>query len=157
VECGHLAAEHPDRTLRVREDVALLETPCCGEGQYGVVVTVLNNPAFPLLRYALGDVTDVPLRFPDRGFAVLEGGITGRANELLVSRSGRRLHPFLFDEIFEHSVPQARRWRLRQRIDGSLAVQVEQSDRPGANNGEELRNRLQSLLEGYPVTVSVTG
>src|SRR5205807_1956469 len=80
VECGLLAGEGRDRALRAREDHVLLETLPRDDGRYDIVVTVLNNPSFPLLRYALGDVSDAPLDVPARGFARLKN-IAGRDND----------------------------------------------------------------------------
>jgi phenylacetate-CoA ligase len=83
IETGVMASEWPDRTLRVREDVVLIETLPREDGRYEIVPTVLVNPSFPLLRYAIGDVTDAPLDLPRRGFAVLKN-VSGRASELSV-------------------------------------------------------------------------
>jgi phenylacetate-coenzyme A ligase PaaK-like adenylate-forming protein len=43
-------------------------------GQYDIIVTVLNNPSFPLIRYAIGDVTSAELVEPSAG------GPIGRPN-----------------------------------------------------------------------------
>src|SRR5262249_54439403 len=81
-ECGLIAAQGPDRAPRVREDLVLLETLPRDDGRYDIVVSVLNNPSFPLLRYAIGDVSDAPLAVPGRGFAGLHN-VAGRDNDLL--------------------------------------------------------------------------
>jgi phenylacetate-coenzyme A ligase PaaK-like adenylate-forming protein len=101
-EGGVMAMEWPDRTLRVREDCVLLETVPQADGRFDILLTPLNNPSFPLLRYAIGDSTDAALNVPERGFAIL-GGLVGRKNDLIVSRTGRPLHPIWFDEIFSRN------------------------------------------------------
>ncbi len=52
VECGLIAGEWPDRTLQVREDRALVETLPRDDGRFDIVLTVLANPSFPLIRYS---------------------------------------------------------------------------------------------------------
>ena len=77
VECGLIAGEWPDRTLRVREDLVLVETLPRDDGRFDIVLTVLANPSFPLIRYSIGDITDAPLEVPARGPAILKN-IAGR-------------------------------------------------------------------------------
>ena len=44
--------------LRVREDIAIVETPRREDSRRDIVLTVLINRAFPLLRYQTGDLTE---------------------------------------------------------------------------------------------------
>jgi phenylacetate-CoA ligase len=152
-ECGLIAAQGPDRALRVREDLVLPETLPRPDGRYDIVISVLGNLSFPLLRYAIGDVTDAPLVAPGRGFAVLHN-VAGRDNDLLLSRCGRTLHPFLLDEVLER-VAGLRRWRIHQRHDGALAVAVEPSDPRAAPDTDRLARQLEGLVGGYPVRVEL--
>jgi phenylacetate-CoA ligase len=155
VECGFLAGEGPDRTLRVREDHVLIETQPREDGRHEILVTVLNNPSFPLLRYALGDVTDAPLEVPAAGFARLHN-IAGRDNDVILSRAGEPLHPTRFNHIFEHD-KAVRRWRIHQRADGSVAVAVEPTDRSAPFDMARLDAEVRRLVDGYPVTVELVG
>ncbi|HEX5269810.1 MAG TPA: hypothetical protein VFW33_04950, partial [Gemmataceae bacterium] len=151
VECGFIAGTWPDGALRLREDAVLVETRPRPDGRYNILVTVLDNPAFPLLRYALGDVTEAPLEVPERGFARL-WDIAGRHNDLIVTRTGRPLHWAVFDLILE-PMAEVRCWRVLQLADGSLTVTVQPSQ-PGAGlDLDGLKRRLTELVEGYPVTV----
>jgi phenylacetate-coenzyme A ligase PaaK-like adenylate-forming protein len=150
LECGFMAGEWNDRTLRVREDMVILETVAREEGGYDIVVTVLANPSFPLVRYAIGDVTCAPLKTPSAGFAILDG-IDGRNNDLLISRNGQILHPMIVEEFFEHT-PWVRRYRVAQKTDGSLTVMVE-ARRSHPTDTARLSQELSSLLGGYPVAV----
>ena len=153
VEFGPIAGEGPDRTLQVREDSLLVETLPRADGRWDIVATTLFNPSFPLLRYAIGDLTDAPLDIPARGFATL-ANIAGRANHLLRARSGRVVHWASLEFVFEHDLG-VRRYTVRQRSDGSLIVEVEPTDPAVPPNVGRLRRQIHELVEGYPVEVVV--
>jgi phenylacetate-CoA ligase len=152
VECGFIAGEGPDRTLRVREDMTMVETLPRTDGLFDIVVTVLNNPAFPLIRYVIEDVTAVPLEIPPAGFAVLHD-VCGRRNDMVVGRSGRLVHSQGIKHVFEHC-PGVRRFRAHQNIAGDLFVTVEALS-PALPDTTEARKQLRELLDGYPVTIDV--
>jgi phenylacetate-CoA ligase len=155
-ECPVIAFEAPDRTLRVREDFVLLETLPSSIGRHEVVLTVLGNPSFPLIRYAIGDVTDMALAVPAVGFAIL-ANVAGRANDAIVARSGRLIHPARFDFLFGRRLaPLVRRYRIHQVADGAVAVSVEMAGPAPPRDVARLRRELADLLEGYPVTVELT-
>lgn len=154
IDCGAIAGEWPDRTLRVREDVSLVETLPREDGRYEIVVTVLNNPSFPLLRYAIGDVTDAPLEQPERGFAILKN-VSGRDNDFVLTRTGRYLHPARFDAFFKYETANLKRFRVNQRRDGSVRVQLELDDPRRSVDLVVLTQRLRDMVEGYPVKVDV--
>jgi phenylacetate-CoA ligase len=151
VECGFLAGEGPDGALRVREDMALVETLPRADGRFDLVITVLGNPSFPLLRYAIEDVTADPLEVPETGFAVLKG-VEGRNNDVVVSRSGRLVHSMGIKHILEYC-PGVRRFRARQDERGGLSVLVEVAEGSGPPDTATAARQLHELLEGYPVTV----
>lgn len=152
-EVGVLANEGPDRVLRVREDIVLIETQPRDDGRHDILVSVLTNPSFPLLRYAVGDVTDAPLERPARGFAAL-ANVCGRDNDFLLTRSGRPLHSVRFDYLFE-TAPGVRRYQVRQAKDGGLAVRVEATDPAAPPDVAAIRAAVAELVEGYPVEVAV--
>jgi phenylacetate-CoA ligase len=151
IECGFIAGEHPDRTLRVRDDAVFLETRARADGRFDVVVSVLNNPAFPLLRYAIGDTADGPLDTSRGGFGVLRS-IGGRRNDLLVTDAGVLVHPSHVCHLFEDDAA-IRRFRAHQSADGSLHAVVEPGE-PVAPDLRRLRERLRALL-GFGVTVEL--
>jgi len=153
VESVLMAAEAPDRTLRVRQDTVLLETAPRSDGYFDILLTVLNNPSFPLLRYALGDTTDTPLHVPERGFAILKS-LVGRKNDLIVTRTGRYLHPIWFDEIFSRN-PIVRGWQIHQHKDGSLSIQVELKSPDTVLDTPALTRTIQEKIENYPVHLEV--
>lgn len=152
IECGFLAGEGPDRKLRAREDVVFLESQSREDGRYDILVTVLNNPSFPLLRYAIDDVTDHPIERPDRGFAILKN-VSGRSNDLIITQTGRVIHSARFDAFFKYEAPGVRRFHIHQQENGSLDVAIE-LERHASLSTDLLARRLEELVEGYPVRVS---
>jgi phenylacetate-CoA ligase len=152
VECGFLAGEWPDRTLRVREDNVLIETPRREDGRFDILVTVLNNPSFPLIRYAIGDVTDAPLECPEHGFAILHN-IGGRDNDLVFSRSGEPLHSVWFDDIFEYH-KAVRRYQVHQRAGGEIDVLFELTDPAAQLDLHGLERTLREHV-GYPIKLTI--
>lgn len=154
-ECALIAGEGPDRMLRVREDVAFVEARPTDDGRYEILLTVLCNPSFPLLRYAIGDMTDAPLEFPARGFAIMKN-VAGRQNDLIVSRTGRLLHPLRFDMLFGFASARAvRRYTIDQRADGAVAIAVEAGEPIPLSETARMKREIEELLEGYPVTLEV--
>jgi phenylacetate-CoA ligase len=143
------------RALRVREDIVLLETVRREDGPFDIIVTILNNPSFPLLRYQIGDVVPGPLEFPERGFAVLPP-VAGRDDDLLVTRTGRPLHAVTIDEIFEQQFGAAvRRYRVHQHADGRLNVAVELKAACRRFQATELQQRLSAAVDGFPVALEI--
>jgi phenylacetate-coenzyme A ligase PaaK-like adenylate-forming protein len=158
-ECQLIAGQYPDDTLRVREDLALLEALPRPPHGYELVLTVLTNPSFPLLRYQIADLTDGPLEYPEQGLAVLRGGIVGRRDDLLQTAGGGRLHASAIDAVFEHRFTGSAigRFRAHQDRSGALDVQIEVDQRTTLDfNLDDLRDTIGKLLEGYPVYIRLT-
>src|SRR3954468_8636189 len=151
-ECGPLAHEWPDRKLHVREDQVLLETLPAADGRYEIVVTVLANSAYPLIRYRLADMTDAPLDHPERGFRSLQR-IIGRENDFIITRDGEQLHSSRFDAFFKYECRDVRRFRMQQRRDGSLTVSLELNSR--TQNMDEVCSQISKLTGGQHVEVEV--
>ena len=154
VECQLIAAEGPDRTLRVREDLVLVETRARQDERFDILVTVLGNASFPLLRYEIEDVTDGPLECGSEGFAILKN-VAGRNDDLLLTHDGGRLHPARIDALFEEKFQRSvRRYRLHQHSNGSVSLFVEPRDSRSTLETNQLGATLQRIV-GYPVQVSV--
>lgn len=152
VECGSIGGTWPDKSLHVREDYVFLETLPRPDARFDVVVTVLTNPSFPIMRYMIGDLTDAPLEQPERGFAILRG-VMGRNNDLVLSRSGRIIHSSPIEFIFENN-RAVRRYRLQQHADGSVEVAVELTDPSQPVDAATIEAPLSKLLEGCPVKLA---
>jgi phenylacetate-CoA ligase len=156
-ECGMIAMDDRDQQLRVREDQLMVETLPRADGQYDLIVTPLNNPSFPLLRYAIGDITDSPLLKPQRGMAVLSS-VGGREHDLLRTPNGEYLHWVQLENmVAKTSESVVRRFTMDQRADGSVEVEVELDDpsRAGeiAPKLAALKELLTQRLGGYDVNV----
>lgn len=153
VDCGFTAAEYPDRTVRVREDLSIVETQPRKDGRYDIVVTVLNNPSFPLVRYAIGDVTDAPLTRPAAGFCHL-ANVAGRVNDLARAKGGQLVHFSWFDKFFQ-ATQAFRRWQIHQAIDGAVSVSLELERSDASPDLRALERKLSQQLGGYPVEMRV--
>jgi phenylacetate-CoA ligase len=122
-ETSTLAFELPDRTLRVRDDIFFVETPQREDGRYDILITVLNSHSFPLIRYAIGDVSDAPIQRPEVGFAYLTN-IAGRHQDLIFDKSGGAIFAGWFEDVLEHD-NSIRRYQIHQSETGELAVSLE--------------------------------
>lgn len=153
IECGFIAGQWPDRTLRIREDEVLLETVPRDDGRFDIIVTVLGNASFPLIRYQIDDVTDGAVEYPDRGFAILQN-VAGRSIDLILTRSGRKLHGIIFEDVLE-KYPNFRRWRVHQSSDGNINVEIETAGTVERETLSAIETRLSGIVEGYEVTTEL--
>ena len=156
-EVGPVAYEDPQRegVLRIVEDAYFAEiiepggaepVPAGGVGE--LVLTPLGRHSWPLLRYRTGDL--VKWSRDAQGIA-LEGGIIGRADDMVVVR-GVNVYPTAFDalvrmipEIGEYRVTVSRRDALTE-----LEVEIESSDDTAPGRLERSLNQAFSLR--IPVT-----
>ncbi|MEM1445205.1 MAG: hypothetical protein AAGF84_04065 [Planctomycetota bacterium] len=153
VEFGYVAGEWPDGTLRVREDVVLVETVARADGRYDIVLSTLHDTSFPLLRYKIGDVADAPLSEPTTGFAVLPK-VSGRDDDQVIARDNRVIGSTSIDALFEGEYFEAvRRYRVHQDASGELWVEVEPSNPSRLPNEFTIRSRLEQVLGGFTVHV----
>ncbi|MEM6776075.1 MAG: hypothetical protein AAF670_00380 [Planctomycetota bacterium] len=155
VECGLIAYTVPDGTMRCRDDLVFVETvPNCQSG-FDIVITVLNNSSFPLLRYRMEDTTARAKRCPEHGFTILDE-IRGRSNDVLIGRDGRKLHPMALKHLVE-PYPEVRRLTAHQDCAGGLRVQFETAEVLESSVIELMRSRLTEMMQGYPVDIETTG
>ncbi len=153
VECGLIAYLMPDGTLRTRDDVVFVETVPTGPATHDIVVTVLNNPSFPLMRYCIEDTTVAPRQQPENGFGILVN-VQGRSNDMLISKSGKCLHPMAVKHVLEHW-PEIRRFTAKQSIGGDMKVTLETNELLSDGLVTSLRSRLESILDGYSVEMEL--
>ncbi len=153
VECGTMATEGPGRRLRVREDVCFLETEEQSRREHGIVVSVLNNASFPLLRYVIEDVTDCPILRPDTGFAEL-GNVLGRSNDFIRSARGESIHPMVVKHLMDSS--DARRFQAKQHSDGRISLLLESEQDVPQTEIARIHHELSTIAGGYPVEVKQT-
>jgi len=150
-ECYVIAYEDDQHLLRVREDVVAVETLPTKDNHYRVIISVLNNPSFPLLRYDIGDVTERPVNETDSGFAVL-GPIKGRVADFLISASGR---PIRIDTDMLSGYSSVRRFRVHQFPNGRVLLLVEVDSLERNIDFGGIQKKLRALLEGQTVEVKV--
>jgi phenylacetate-CoA ligase len=98
------ASECPNGRLHVDEDFAFMEfVPVEGGTGYRVVGTNVTNPAFPLIRYDVGDIAQVSGRTCDCGRpGRIVDGIDGRREDYVVLPSGAMVGRL--DHIFKDQV-----------------------------------------------------
>lgn len=152
-ECPFMAGHTPTGEIRVRDDVVYLETIGNDSGGCDLVVTVLGNASFPLLRYCIEDTTSTEVHRPENGFGIL-ADIQGRNNDMLVSKTGRRLHAMPIKHTLEH-YPAIRRFTACQSKDGDLMVYLEVYEGLSEDVSRSLRSQFVRMLDGYPVTIEV--
>lgn len=151
-ECNLIAGLAPDRTLRVREDVVLLETELRTDGRYDLVMTVLGNHAFPLLRYRIEDTSGRPLETGPAGFAILHD-LVGRDDDLIFTSDGAPVHSAAIDEVFEDRTDLVRRYRVHQRGDGAVEVQMIPTEQCTDDDEAAIAAALRQIVGDYPVEV----
>lgn len=144
-ECPLIAGQDPTGAWRVREDLVMVETLPRDNAGYDVILTVLGNSAFPLLRYAIEDVVAAPIHAPANGLAHI-GPVSGRDDELLVSGKGYPIHSTLIDIVFE-AEPLVRRYRVHQHSDCSVDAMMELDSPMEPAQVREMEALLASVMD----------
>jgi phenylacetate-CoA ligase len=109
-----------------------------------LILTTLGRSGSPIIRYRTGDLVRPtwPAEGPCR-FVLLEGGIVGRADDMMIIR-GMNVYPTAVEQIL-HSFPEVVEYRLTARKHGAmdeLIVEVEDHLQQPARIAQELRLRL---------------
>ena len=117
-------------------------TPVGPDGTGELVLTTLRRLASPAIRYRTGDLVRAPRRQPS-GALVLEGGILGRVDDMVVVR-GVNVYPTAIEQLVR-SIPELGEYRVtvdaRQPM-VELHLEVEGS----ATEAMELERRLRAQL-----------
>ena len=133
-------SECPHGGLHVDEDYAAVEFLPGTSGAARVIGTNFTNPAFPLLRYDVGDLatpsSDVcPCGRPGR----LVECIDGRQEDCVVTRSGCRLGRL--DHIFKDCV-RVREAQIRQNQPGHVTIWIVTAEGYGRADEEALTREI---------------
>jgi len=152
-ECDLIAYTMPDSTLRTRDDVVFVETLANAHGTYDIVLSVLTNSSFPLLRYCIEDTTASAQKISACGFSVLDE-IRGRSNDILVGRAGSLIHPMIVKHTMEH-LTSIRRFQAHQQKTGELLLTIECCAELPEKQLALVSERLQDILEGFPVQTRI--
>ena len=150
-ECYVIAYGDGRHLLRVREDQVLVETLPTEDNFHRVIISVLGNPSFPLLRYEIGDLTDKPIYQVDSGFSAL-GHVIGRSVDYLISGQGRPIRALPLIDFLE-AYPSIRRIRAHQSSDGKVLVLLEVDSIASRIPVGAIQKRLVRFLEGQNVDV----
>lgn len=119
-----------------------------------LILTTLGRHGAPVIRYRTGDLvrpvwqTDGPNRF-----VFLEGGIVGRADDMMIVR-GMNIYPTAIEQIL-HSFPEVVEYRITARKQGAmdeLVVEVEDHLQQPARIAEELRLKLGLKIDVHCVS-----
>jgi phenylacetate-CoA ligase len=140
-EVGPVAFQPREGELQIIEESYFAEVvdPQSGsavkDGEAGeLVLTTLGRTACPLLRYRTGDLVR---RRPDALGFILDGGILGRADDMIVVR-GVNLYPSGVDAVL-HGVPGVAEYRVEVSRRGALVeieVTIESADDAAAHKAE---------------------
>jgi phenylacetate-CoA ligase len=149
---GYATADQ--RGVHVLESEFIAEfLPVEGEDDSGglkqLVLTSLGRPGMPVIRYRTGDLVrpSWPAEGPNR-FVVLEGGVLGRADDMMIIR-GVNVFPTAVEQILR-SFPEVVEYRMTARKNGAmdeLVVEVEDHLEQPARIAEELYLRLGLRIE----------
>ena len=149
-EVGPVSYEHPEQpgSLCVIGSAYLAEVidPESGEevadGETGeLVLTTLKRVACPLLRYRTGDL----VRKRDvEGDLVLEGGILGRLDDMVVVR-GVNLYPAAIEQVLRR-FDEVAEYEVRQRTEKSMAEVTVAIEATPEADGQILRASVEAAL-----------
>jgi len=124
-ELGTVAHECPNGSLHISEENMIVEilageTPCVPGMSGELVVTELNNYAFPLIRYRTGDFGSINTEPCPCGRTLLRlNEVQGRAYDFIRNRRGQLFHGEFLMYVFED---------LRRQGADIRQFQVEQTD-----------------------------
>jgi phenylacetate-CoA ligase len=148
IECseqpGGLHLLETECLAEVIDPESTLPVPAGTEGE--LVLTTFDRPGSPLVRYRTGDLVRVDPRPCPCGRALLrlDGGIRGRADDMIVLR-GNNLHPEALQTIL-HRFAEVAEYRMEVDHSHALAVlRVEVEPRPDVA-GETLAERVEHAI-----------
>jgi phenylacetate-CoA ligase len=150
---GLVAAECPQGRLHMAAEHTVVEVADPDdEGVGDLLVTNLDAYGMPLLRYRLGDRGWLDHEGCDCGLPLpVLGGVAGRSNDFLVGRDGKLVHSLAPIYVLRE-LSKLSQFRIRQRPDRSLEVQMVVQQMLTAGELDHIRDRLQATLD-LPVDV----
>jgi phenylacetate-CoA ligase len=119
-----------------------------------LIITTLGRSGAPVIRYRTGDLVRPTWRGEGQNhFVLLEGGILGRADDMVIVR-GMNVYPTAIEQIL-HSFPEVVEYRVTARKHGTLdelIVEVEDHLQQPARIANELQLKLGLKVEVRCVT-----
>jgi phenylacetate-CoA ligase len=147
---------HVNESEFLAEFVALDAARPAADGELAeLVVTSLGRTGAPVIRYRTGDV--VRPRWSNEGpnrFVLLEGGIVGRTDDMLVVR-GVNVYPTAIEQILR-GFPEVVDYRITVTREGSLdrlLIEIEDRLEMPARVANELRLRLGLKVDAICVPI----
>jgi phenylacetate-CoA ligase len=149
-------ADADGRGLYVNEDHFLAEFisvetghPAKEGDEAHLILTTLGRHGAPVVRYRTGDIVRPILSSegPTR-FVFLEGGILGRADDMVIIR-GMNVYPTAIEQIL-HSFPEVVEYRITARKRGNmdeLVIEIEDHLQQPERIADELRLKLGLKIE----------
>ncbi len=134
---------HPDGRYCVDEDFAAVEFLPRGDGSHDIVGTNLSNPAFPLIRYQVGDHATLPAQAGPVPFGREVAGIDGRKEDYIITRRGARIGRL--DHIFKDMV-HVREAQIRQEEPGAMQLCIVKGAGYGDADEAQLRAETQKRV-----------
>jgi phenylacetate-CoA ligase len=136
---------HVAETEFIAEFISVETGHAAAEGEPAhLFLTTLGRYGAPLIRYRTGDVVrPVWSRTGDSSFVLLDGGVLGRADDMMIIR-GMNIYPTAIEQILR-SFPEVVEYRITARKRGELdelVVEVEDHLQQPARIAEELRLKL---------------
>jgi phenylacetate-CoA ligase len=120
-----------------------------------LILTTLGRHGAPVIRYRTGDLVKPSRREQGTNrFVFLEGGVLGRADDMLIVR-GVNIFPSSVEQIL-HSFPEVIEYRMLARKEGqmdSLSIQLEDRLNDPRRIAKELRLRLGLKIEVATVEI----
>ena len=158
-DCGAMACECAQGALHILDNKVILETvdqsgSPVSPGQPGrILVTLLGNYGFPLIRYEIGDVGVLSDRCCDCGLPtrVLER-VEGRSIEFLVTANGGYISPIYIRHLIGvvHNSGFIRRFQIVQYAQDHAVLALEKENRaPQAELEHSVANIRRDLLSVF--------
>jgi phenylacetate-CoA ligase len=129
----------------IAEFLSLESGQAAGEGELSeLVLTSLGRSGSPVIRYRTGDLVKPTWNsVGENGFVLLEGGVLGRADDMMIIR-GVNIFPSSVEQIL-HSFPEIVEYRLTAHKKGEMdALTIEIEDR--LDQPERVEKELQIRL-----------
>jgi phenylacetate-CoA ligase len=142
---------HVNESQFIAEFLSIQTGQPAGEGELAeLVLTNLGRPGTPILRYRTGDlVRPVWKHGQECRFVLLDGGVLGRADEMLIIR-GVNIYPSAIEQIVR-GFPEIAEYRLTASREGQmdqLQIEIEDAQHDPQRVAREVQVRL-----GLRVTV----
>lgn len=141
---------HVNEAEFIAEFVSVKTGGAAGEGELAhLLLTTLGRAGAPVIRYRTGDL--VRPVWPTSGacrFVLLEGGVLGRADDMMIIR-GMNIFPSSVEQILR-SFPEVVEYRMIARKNGAmdeLEIEVEDHLEEPTRIAEELRLKLGLKVE----------